>query len=34
MRVEVVFEDVDAKEDGAKALVALEYSLAHPKIRL
>jgi hypothetical protein len=32
--VEVVLEDMGAGENGVKAWVVLEYSLAHPKIKL
>ncbi len=34
MIVEVVLEDMGVGENGAKAWVALEYSLAHPETRL
>jgi hypothetical protein len=34
MRVEVVLEDVGARENGAKAHVAIEYSFAHPITKL
>ncbi len=34
MKVEVVLKDMDVKENGAKALVDLKYSLAHLKTRL
>jgi hypothetical protein len=34
VRVEVVLEDVDARENGAKVQVVLKYSLAHPTTRL
>jgi hypothetical protein len=31
MKVEVVLEDVGARENGAKTHVVQEYSFAHPK---
>jgi hypothetical protein len=34
VKVEVVLKDMDVKENGAKALVDLKYSLAHLKTRL
>jgi hypothetical protein len=34
MKVEVVLENMGVGGNGAKARVALKYSLAHPKIRL
>ncbi len=34
MIVEVVLEDMGARENGVKAWVALEYSPAHPRTKL
>ncbi len=34
VRVKVVSKDMGARENGAKAWVALEYSLAHLRTRL
>ncbi len=34
MKVQVVSEDVGVWENGAKARVALKYSLAHPRTKL
>jgi hypothetical protein len=34
MKVEVVLEDVGARENGAKTHIVQEYSFAHPRIKL
>jgi hypothetical protein len=34
VKVEVVLEDVNARENGAKAQVAQKYSFARPKIKV
>jgi hypothetical protein len=34
VKAEVVSKDVGVRENGVKARVALEYSLAHPRARL
>jgi hypothetical protein len=34
VKVKVVLEDLDVKENGAKVQIAQEYSLARPKVKL